>query len=106
IQHKDGTVTEIKAEPGTTIEVAKGGEEIHIRASGSTGAGMIAPSPVRGEPPPLEEWLEGRTVLTVAQDGTGQYKTIQAALNALKTGQVVKVLDRGPYREYLRPEGL
>lgn len=51
------------------------------------------------EPAPLEEWLEGRTILTVAQDGSGQFKTIQAALNALQTGQVVKVLDHGPYRE-------
>jgi hypothetical protein len=53
------------------------------------------------EPPPLAEWLKGRTVLTVSQDGKGQFKTIQAALNALKKGQVVKVLDRGPYREML-----
>ena len=53
------------------------------------------------EPPPLEEWLKGREVLTVAQDGSGQFRTIQAALDALQAGQVVKVLDRGPYRENL-----
>jgi hypothetical protein len=53
------------------------------------------------EPPPLVEWLKGRTILTVSQDGKGQFKTIQAALNALQPGQVVKVLDRGPYRERL-----
>ncbi len=53
------------------------------------------------EPPPLAEWLKGRTILTVSQDGKSQFKTIQAALNALKPGQVVKVLDRGPYRERL-----
>lgn len=53
------------------------------------------------EPPPLTEWLKGRKVLTVSQDGKGQFKTIQAALDALKSGQVVKVLDRGPYRERL-----
>lgn len=51
------------------------------------------------EPAPLEGWLEGRTILTVAQDGSGQFKTIQAALDALQSGQVVTVLDRGPYRE-------
>ncbi|HTU23360.1 MAG TPA: protein kinase, partial [Gemmataceae bacterium] len=53
------------------------------------------------EPPPLTEWLKGRKILTVSQDGKGQYKTIQAALAALKPRQVVKVLDRGPYRERL-----
>jgi len=60
------------------------------------------PPPVQiPEPPPLEEWLKGRTVLTVAQDGSGQFKTIQAALDALQSGEVVSVLDRGPYRERL-----
>lgn len=53
------------------------------------------------EPPLLEEWLKGRTVLTVAQDGSGKFTTIQAALDALQPGQVVKVLDKGPYRERL-----
>lgn len=53
------------------------------------------------EPPALEEWLKGREVLTVSQDGRGKFKTIQAAMNALQPGQVVKVLDRGPYRERL-----
>ncbi|HEX7376036.1 MAG TPA: protein kinase, partial [Pirellulales bacterium] len=62
--------------------------------------------PTIAEPPPLEEWLKGRAVLTVAQDGSGQFKTIQEAINALKPHQVVKVLDRGPYRESIRTAGL
>ncbi|HWB09491.1 MAG TPA: protein kinase [Pirellulales bacterium] len=58
------------------------------------------------EPPELEEWLRGRTILTVSQDGTGQFKTIQTALDACRPGQAVEVLDRGPYRETLLVAGL
>ncbi|HEX7379048.1 MAG TPA: hypothetical protein VF278_18140, partial [Pirellulales bacterium] len=53
--------------------------------------------PTIAEPPPLEEWLKGREVLTVSQDGSGRFKTIKEALEALLPGQVVRVLDRGPY---------
>lgn len=60
----------------------------------------IRPHPIQ-EPAALQDWLQGRTVLTVAQDGSGQFGTIQEALNALQTGQVVKVLDKGPYHERL-----
>ncbi|HVX13044.1 MAG TPA: protein kinase [Pirellulales bacterium] len=90
-----------------------------LKVGPALGDGVASPSP-RGdgsssprsvgatlpEPPPLEDWLKGRTVLTVAQDGSGQFETIQAALNALRPGQVVKVLDRGPYREAIRTGGL
>ncbi|HTU89116.1 MAG TPA: protein kinase [Gemmataceae bacterium] len=64
-------------------------------------AGISPPVQVP-EPPPLAEWLKGRETLTVSQDGLGQFKTIQAALNVLQQGQIVKVLDRGPYRERLQ----
>jgi serine/threonine protein kinase len=53
------------------------------------------------EPPPLEEWLQGREILTVKQDGSAMFTKIQDALNALKPGQVVEVLDKGPYGENL-----
>lgn len=49
----------------------------------------------------LDDWLRGRRILTVAQDGTGQYKSIQSALDALQPGQAVEVLDSGPYAECL-----
>lgn len=48
---------------------------------------------------PLQEWLNGRDIITVAQDGSGDFRSIQKALEALQAGQVVKVLDKGPYRE-------
>jgi len=51
--------------------------------------------------PPLDQWLKGREVLSVAQDGSAMHTTIQAALDAQKDGQVVQVLDKGPYREKL-----
>lgn len=48
---------------------------------------------------PVEEWLQGRELVTVSQDGRGMYRTISEAVVALKAGQVIKVLDKGPYRE-------
>jgi hypothetical protein len=56
------------------------------------------------EPPPLDEWLQGREILTVKQDGTAMFTKIQDALDKAKPGQVVKILDRGPYRERLTKE--
>jgi hypothetical protein len=53
------------------------------------------------EPPPLDEWLQGREILTVKQDGSAMFTKIQDALDALKPGQVVQVRDRGPYDENL-----
>jgi hypothetical protein len=69
-------------------------------ARDSAASGAISPVAIP-EPPPLAEWLKGREIITVAQDGSGDYRTIQQALNALKAGQVVRVLDKGPYRERL-----
>lgn len=53
-------------------------------------------------PPTLDEWLHDREIITVAQDGTAMFTTIQTAVDALKPGQVVEVLDRGPYRESIK----
>jgi serine/threonine protein kinase len=57
--------------------------------------------PVVPPPAELRHWMRNRTVLEVSQDGSKPYKTIAAALAELKTGQVVQVLDEGPYRENL-----
>jgi hypothetical protein len=67
----------------------------------SQSAGAILPPSDVPDPPALDEWLKGRTVVTVSQDGGGQFKTIQAAIDAVKPGQAIEVLDRGPYRETL-----
>ena len=64
-------------------------------------AGQLVTNPSAREPQPLAEWLEARKVITVAQDGSGDHRTIQAAMRALKPGQVVEVMDFGPYRERL-----
>ena len=53
------------------------------------------------EPPPLKDYLRGHEVLTVAQDGSGKYRSLNDAFQTLSAGQVIKVLDRGPYRERL-----
>jgi serine/threonine protein kinase len=119
ITRKDGTVIEIPIQPGDKIELVerpqaatptveraeKGSGDNRIRPSDGPHVRPVTAAPVAVvEPPPLAEWLKGRKVLTVAQDGTGQYRTIQAALDALQPGQVVQVLDRGPYRESLTLE--
>lgn len=54
--------------------------------------------------PPWEQWLEGRKQLTVSKDGSADFTTIQAALDAQNDDEVVRVLDNGPYRESLRWE--
>ena len=51
------------------------------------------------EPPPLDEWLQGREIISVKQDGTAMFTNIQDALNALRSRQVVEILDRGAERE-------
>ena len=53
------------------------------------------------EPSPLDQWLQDREILTAKQDGSAMFTKIQDALDALKAGQVVEVLDEGPYRETL-----
>lgn len=59
---------------------------------------------VVAQPLPLPEWLDGREVLTVAQDGKAMFTTIGAALEKAKAGQVIRVLDKGPYRESISRE--
>jgi len=55
--------------------------------------------------PPISE-LEKATAnlgrrITVRQDGKGDFRTIQAAIDACHGGEVIEILDNGPYNEYL-----
>jgi serine/threonine protein kinase len=59
-------------------------------------------STLNSQPPTLDDWLHDRELITVAQDGTAMFTTIQAAIDALKPGQAVEVLDHGPYRESIK----
>lgn len=52
-------------------------------------------------PQPLNEWLASRAVRTVSQEGSGEFRTLQSALDAIQAGQVIQILDQGPYRERL-----
>ncbi|MBS0260662.1 MAG: protein kinase, partial [Planctomycetes bacterium] len=89
-QSPAGIVSSMPAEP--TPDRAPNSISASVENSGGT----------VDEPPPLADWLKGRNILTVAQDGSGKFNTIQAALEALQAGEVVQVLDRGPYRERLQ----
>jgi hypothetical protein len=82
---------------GVVAEAARGGSS-DVAPEGSSRRSVTA---TFEEPPPLEEWLVGREILTVKQDGSAMFTKIQDALDALKTGQVVEVLDGGPYTERL-----
>ena len=53
----------------------------------------------KGNRPPKPQIVTIENGLTVAQDGTGQYETIQAALDNIKPGQTIRVLDAAVYRE-------
>lgn len=46
-----------------------------------------------------------RNVIEVAQDGTGDYKTIQAAANAVKPGQTILVHEGTYHEEVILPRG-
>jgi hypothetical protein len=98
------------------IEIAKGEEKIVAITLASLGSRDESPEPKKPltpaldtrpstldspEPPPLEGWLVGREILTVKQDGSAMFTKIQDALDALKPGQVVEVLDQRPYVETL-----
>jgi WD40 repeat protein/serine/threonine protein kinase len=50
-------------------------------------------------PLPLASWTTDRRIRSVAQDGTADFDSIQSAIEAAEPGDVIEVLDRGPYRE-------
>ena len=54
------------------------------------------------KPPPGPKVVTFDNGLTVAQDGTGQYKTLGEALTEIKSGQMIRVLDDAIYEESLQ----
>ncbi|OYV86417.1 MAG: hypothetical protein B7Z73_11785, partial [Planctomycetia bacterium 21-64-5] len=101
IRGKDGKILGTHTYPdGHSAEVTQ--TDSAVRPTQKSGAvDSVAPPAIIPEPPPLDKWLKGRKILMVSQDGKGEFKTVQAALDALNPGQAVEVLDRGPYRETL-----
>jgi hypothetical protein len=66
-----------------------------------------AQTPAPGKPakePAKPKILTIENGLTVAMDGTGQYSTIGAALEDVKPGQTIRVLDDAVYKEAVRIE--
>ena len=41
-------------------------------------------------------------IVTVRQDGRGDYKEIQAAINAVPANSLIEIRDNGPYYELIR----
>jgi formylglycine-generating enzyme required for sulfatase activity/serine/threonine protein kinase len=52
-------------------------------------------------PPSLNDWLKGRRIITVSQDGTSDFTTIGEALVSMRHGEVIEIMDKGPYLEPL-----
>jgi serine/threonine protein kinase len=61
----------------------------------------VADWPHPASPPELSEYLRGRKILEVAQDGSKPFRTIAAALRKVASGEVIEVVDAGPYHENL-----
>jgi WD40 repeat protein len=98
----DGSTVELKPDaPSAKSELSESVKTNETAVPPSPKLSGVAPPLNIAKPPPLDEWRKGRTELTVSKDGRGHFKTIQAALDALEEGQLVRVLDRGPYRENL-----
>ncbi|QEL16363.1 serine/threonine-protein kinase [Limnoglobus roseus] len=52
------------------------------------------------QPPPLDEWLRGRRIRTVRQDGGAEFRSLLAALAAVRSGEAIEILDAGPYTDF------
>jgi serine/threonine protein kinase len=77
----------------------KSGQKIGSEKRMSPAAAELPPRMEVVEPPGLEEWLKGRKIRTVAQNGSGEFMSINAAFKAVQSGEVIEVIDRGPYAE-------
>jgi hypothetical protein len=65
----------------------------HDAQSQTPGLGSAMPEPAKPKVVTIENGL------TVAKDGTGQYTTLAEALQKIKPGQTIRVLDRADYAE-------
>ncbi|MCA9124779.1 MAG: protein kinase [Planctomycetaceae bacterium] len=52
------------------------------------------------QPISLQQWIASRSrIITVAQDGRGDFRNINEAVAALSSGEAIEILDAGPYVE-------
>ncbi len=112
----DGAALKIDVQPGSIVAITEE-QPIGRQADGPSSMNQLSLEQQSNEKattttelsdadayPPLEQWLEGRKQITVSQDGSADFTTIQEALDAQNDGEVVRILDKGPYRESLRWE--
>jgi serine/threonine-protein kinase len=77
------------------------GAWLFLSGDGSDGSAPAGTAGGGENSPPKSKMVTFPDGLTVAKDGTGQYRTIQEALDRVRPGQTVRVLDDATYPEAL-----